>query len=108
MLCWFLLLLGKQLPRKDQKYGGWFGSISQTGEPKETDKGASTQIYNNVGLTQYYFVTGDERALSHVLQSVEIHKTYAHDEEFDGYYMKLNRSQNTLEEYKKADVLKKL
>jgi hypothetical protein len=37
------------------------------------------QIYNNVGLTQYYFVTGDERALSHVLQSVEIHKTYAHD-----------------------------
>lgn len=91
MLCWFLLLLGKQLPRKDQEYGGWFGSISQTGEPKETDKGASTQIYNNVGLTQNYFVTGDERALSHVLQSVEIHKTYAHDEEFDGYYMKLNR-----------------
>ncbi|MCK4465936.1 MAG: AGE family epimerase/isomerase, partial [Bacteroidales bacterium] len=75
----------------DQEYGGWFGSISQTGEPKETDKGASTQIYCNVGLTQYYFVTGDERALSHVLKSVEIHKTYAHDKELDGYYMKLNR-----------------
>jgi len=75
----------------DQKYGGWFGSISQTGEPKETDKGASSQLYSNVGLTQYYFVTGDERALSHVMKSVEIHKTYAHDEEFDGYYMKLNR-----------------
>ncbi|MBA7585069.1 Cellobiose 2-epimerase [subsurface metagenome] len=75
----------------DQEYSGWFGSISQTGEPKETGKGASSQIYNNVGLTQYYFVTGDERALSHVLHSVEIHKTYAHDKEFGGYYMKLNR-----------------
>ncbi len=75
----------------DQEYGGWFGSISQTGEPKETDKSASSQLYSNVGLTQYYFVTGDERALSHVMKSVEIHKTYAHDEEFDGYYMKINR-----------------
>ncbi|MQY78538.1 MAG: hypothetical protein GH151_04980 [Bacteroidetes bacterium] len=76
---------------RDLEYGGWFGSISQTGEPKETDKGASSQLYSNVGLTQYYFVTGDECTLSHVMKSVEIHKTYAHDEEFDGYYMKLNR-----------------
>jgi mannose/cellobiose epimerase-like protein (N-acyl-D-glucosamine 2-epimerase family) len=75
----------------DKKNGGWFSSISQTGEPKETCKGASTQLYSNVGLTQYYFVTGDERALSHVLKSVEIHRTHAHDKEFDGYYLKLNR-----------------
>ena len=75
----------------DQEYGGWFESISQTGEPIGINKGASSQIYNNVGLIQYYFVTGDERALSYVLKSVEIHKTYAHDEELDGYYMKLNR-----------------
>ena len=75
----------------DQEYGGWFERISQTGEPKITTKGASSQIYNNVGLTQYYFVTGDERALSHVLKSVEIHKTYAHDKELDGYFMRLNR-----------------
>lgn len=75
----------------DQEYGGWYESISQTGQPKSTDKRASSQIYNNVGLTQYYFVTGDERALSHVRKSVEIHKTYSHDEKFDGYYMGLNR-----------------
>ena len=75
----------------DQKYGGWFGSISQTGEPKETRKGASTQLYSNVGLAQYYFVTGDEQALSLVLKSVEILKTHAHDKEFDGYYISLNR-----------------
>jgi mannose/cellobiose epimerase-like protein (N-acyl-D-glucosamine 2-epimerase family) len=81
----------------DKKYGGWFSSISQTGEPKETSKGASTQLYSNVGLTQYYFVTGDERALSHVLKSVEIHRTHAHDKEFDGYYMKLNRNLSVID-----------
>ena len=75
----------------DKEYGGWFGSISQTGEPKDTVKGASLQLYSNVGLTQYYLATGDERALSHVLQSVEILKTSAHDKEHDGYFMQLNR-----------------
>ena len=75
----------------DKKYGGWFGSISQTGEPKDTVKAAPAQLYSNVGLTQYYMVTGDEQALSHVLKSVEIHKTKAHDKEFDGYYVSLNR-----------------
>ena len=75
----------------DKEYGGWFALLTRTGEPKDTHKGAAAQIYSNVGLTQYYFVTGDKRALAPVLKSVEIHKTYAHDEEFDGYYMGLNR-----------------
>ena len=75
----------------DKEYGGWFGSISQTGEPKDTVKGASSQLYSNVGPTQYVLATGDKKALSHVLQSVEILKTKAHDEEHDGYFMTLNR-----------------
>jgi len=75
----------------DQEYGGWFGSISQTGKPKDTYKSASSQLYSNVGLAQYYFVTGDERALSYILKSIEIHKTYFYDEKFDGYYTRLNR-----------------
>ncbi len=75
----------------DEEYGGWYESISQTGEPKNTEKHASSQIYNNVGLIQFYLVTGDELALSHVLKSVEIHKTYAYDHEFEGYYKTLNR-----------------
>lgn len=75
----------------DKKYGGWYESLTQAGAPKDTVKGAASQLYSNVGLTQYYFVTGDEQALSHVLRSIEIHKTFAHDEEFDGYFMTLNR-----------------
>ncbi|MEA1875229.1 MAG: AGE family epimerase/isomerase [Bacteroidota bacterium] len=75
----------------DHEYGGWFESLYQTGEPKNTNKRAASQIYCNVGLTQYYFATGDERAISHVLQSVNIHKTKSHDKKLDGYYMMLNR-----------------
>ena len=75
----------------DKEYGGWFNRLTQTGAPKDTTKSVALQLYTNVGLTQYYFVTGDERALSHVLKSVEIRKTYAYDKELDGYYMGLNR-----------------
>jgi mannobiose 2-epimerase len=75
----------------DKEYGGWFNSISQTGEPLGTVKSAPTQLYSNVGPTQYYLATGDKQALSHVLQSVEILKTNAHDEEHDGYYTAMNR-----------------
>ena len=75
----------------DNEYGGWFGSITQEGKPNDTSKTVSYQLYTNVGLTQYYFITGDERVLSHVLKSVEIRKTYAHDNVFDGYFQTLNR-----------------
>jgi mannose/cellobiose epimerase-like protein (N-acyl-D-glucosamine 2-epimerase family) len=75
----------------DKKYGGWFSSITQTGASKDTFKGASTQLYSCVGLTQYYFATADERVLPYVLKSVDILKTNAHDKEFDGYFMSLNR-----------------
>ncbi|MCK5732748.1 MAG: AGE family epimerase/isomerase, partial [Candidatus Latescibacteria bacterium] len=75
----------------DKEYGGWFNLLTQTGAPKDTVKEASLQLYSNVGLAQYYLVTGDEQALSRVLQSVEILRTKAHDKEHDGYFMTLNR-----------------
>lgn len=54
----------------DKKYGGWFSSITQTGESKDTFKGASAQLYSCVGLTQYYLAIADEQVLPYVLKSV--------------------------------------
>lgn len=75
----------------DREYGGWFDSLTQDGKPKEMTKTVPVQLYTDVGLTLYYFVTKDERALSHVLQSVEIRKKYGYDKEFGGYFQSLNR-----------------
>lgn len=75
----------------DEKYGGWFAALTRTGEPKDTSKLIAVQLYTNVGLTLYYFATGDRRALSYVMKSVEIHKTNWYDGEYGGYYQSLNR-----------------
>ena len=76
----------------DEEYGGWFSRLSQTGDPDVSrGKNVPYQLYTNVGPTLYYFVSGDERALSHVKESVRIRRTYAYDEEYGGYYYGLNR-----------------
>jgi len=75
----------------DEEYGGWFDVLTRTGEPKVTTKTAPLELYANAGLALYYLVTGDERALSHVQESLRIRRTYAHDEEFGGYFQAFNR-----------------
>jgi mannose/cellobiose epimerase-like protein (N-acyl-D-glucosamine 2-epimerase family) len=76
----------------DKEYGGWFDVLTQSGDPQVVSKTVNLQLYTNVGLTLYYFTTGDERVLSYVLKSVNIRKTSGHDKEFDGYFYGLNRN----------------
>lgn len=75
----------------DKKYGGWFNTLTQTGEPKDETKTVACQLYTDVGLALYYFVTGDDKALSHVLHSVNIRRRNAYDKQFGGYFQALNR-----------------
>ena len=75
----------------DKEYGGWYQELTQTGEPKVTTKEAANQLYTDVGMTLYYFTTGDQEVLAHVMKSVEIRRTRAHDAQLDGYYQVLNR-----------------
>ncbi len=75
----------------DRQYGGWFGVLTQTGEPKDSTKSVDLQLYTDVGLALYYFVTGDEKVLSRIKESVGIRKFFARDKEFGGYYQVLNR-----------------
>lgn len=75
----------------DKQYGGWFGVLTQTGEPKDSTKSVDLQLYTDVGLAMYYFVTGDEKVLSYIKESIRIRRTFARDKEFGGYYQVLNR-----------------
>jgi mannose/cellobiose epimerase-like protein (N-acyl-D-glucosamine 2-epimerase family) len=81
----------------DSQYGGWYDKLTATGEPLTTTKTVALQLYTNVGLTTYYFATGDERALALVKQSVEIQRTRAYDPEFGGYAQVLNRDLTVLD-----------
>ena len=75
----------------DKQYGGWFDVLTESGEPKETSKTVPYQLYTDVGLTLYYFVTGEERVLARVMESIRIRQTRARDAEFGGYFHALNR-----------------
>ena len=75
----------------DEEYGGWFGVLTQAGQPQDSTKSVDLQLYTDVGLAMYYFVTGDQRVLSRVRESIAIRRSFAHDKEFDGYYQVLNR-----------------
>lgn len=71
----------------DEKYGGWFDSI----EPKSEKKSAPLDLYTNVGLTLYYFTTGDDRALARVNSAIGIRQSNGLDKTHGGYFQVLNR-----------------
>ncbi len=75
----------------DEKYGGWFDQLDQSGNPKVTTKSVPNQLYTNVGLSLYYFATGDEKVLSRIKESVRIQKEFAYDKLDGGYFQTLNR-----------------
>lgn len=75
----------------DEEYGGWYDRLNRDGTPQETTKSVQLQLYTNVGLTQYFAATGDERALDNVRRSIEIRRSEALDEEYGGYYQRLER-----------------
>jgi mannose/cellobiose epimerase-like protein (N-acyl-D-glucosamine 2-epimerase family) len=75
----------------DEKYGGWYDLLDQSGKPKITTKSVPNQLYTNVGLALYYFATGDENILARIKESVRIQKIYACDSRNEGYFQVLNR-----------------
>ena len=85
----------------DESYGGWFDGLNQDGTLADSTKSVPLQLYTNVGLTLYYFATGDERVLDRIMKSVEIRRTVALDKELDGYYQVLDRDLSVIDNGKK-------
>jgi mannose/cellobiose epimerase-like protein (N-acyl-D-glucosamine 2-epimerase family) len=75
----------------DKEYGGWYDLLDEKGNPKSTSKTVPNELYTNVGLAHYYFVTGDKRVLEKIIESIKIRKTFAHDSINGGYFQTLNR-----------------
>ncbi|MBI4657651.1 MAG: AGE family epimerase/isomerase [Verrucomicrobia bacterium] len=73
----------------DSRYGGWFDVLTESGQPKVTSKTVPLQLYTDVGLTLYFFVTGEEKVLARVKESVGLRKSRAKDAQFRGYFQAL-------------------
>jgi mannobiose 2-epimerase len=75
----------------DREYGGWYDLLDGNGNPKVTTKTVPNELYTNVGLAQYYFVTKDEDVLKRIMESISIRKKYAKDNVNGGYFQALAR-----------------
>jgi len=76
----------------DKEYGGWYDMLDEKGSAKSTTKTVPNQLYTNVGLAQYYFVTGDKRVIGKIMESLKIRQTYACDTINRGYFQTLKRN----------------
>jgi mannobiose 2-epimerase len=75
----------------DKEYGGWYDLLDEQGNPKVTTKTVPNQLYTDVGLAEYYFVTGDKDVLNRIRESVKLRQTRARDYVNGGYFQALNR-----------------
>lgn len=84
----------------DKEYGGWYDLLNENGEPKETTKTVPNQLYTDVGLAEYYFVTKDEDVLKRINESINIRKVFARDSIRGGYYQALARDLTVIDSSK--------
>lgn len=84
----------------DQRYGGWYDRLAADGSPAATTKTVAYQLYTDVGLTLYYFTTGDQEVLSHLRRSLQLRCARARDDRFGGYYQALDRDLSVVDDGK--------
>ncbi len=75
----------------DEKYGGWFNSVTRSGEVIDPNKDLFMQIYATTGLALYTIATQDPRAKSYLQRSREFMDEHAWDDQHGGYYDTLHR-----------------
>lgn len=84
----------------DERYGGWYNSVSREGAVTDSTKDLFMQIYAATGLTLYYTATRNDRALRYVEATNRILEDHAWDETHGGYVNALNRTLSVHDSHK--------
>ena len=84
----------------DKEYGGWFDALDEKGNPIQYSKTTFVQVYAVTGLTMYYFVTKDKRALEYIEKSNNLLEKHVWDSVYGGYFNSMNRNWSILDNNK--------
>ena len=76
----------------DTKYDGWFYSIDRKGNYEDPKKDLFMNIYAIAGLTMYYSVTHNRKALDLIKRSRAVIKKFGRDPEDGSFYRRLDQS----------------
>lgn len=69
----------------DRTYGGVYWSLHYNGEPADTRKHVYAQAFAIYGLSEYYKVSGDAKALELALELYHLIESHSFDEQHGGY-----------------------
>lgn len=75
----------------DREFGGWLYAINRNGTAVDGTKDLFMNIYAITGLTMYYMVTHNRKAMEMITKSRSLLQNNAWDEQNKGYYRRLNR-----------------
>lgn len=84
----------------DERYGGWYNSVSRKGAVTDSTKDLFMQIYAATGLTLYYTTTRNDRALRYVEATNRMLEDHAWDATQGGYIRALDRDLSVRDAHK--------
>ncbi len=84
----------------DKEFGGWYDALDEKGDPVQYSKTTFVQVYAVTGLTMYYFVTKDRKALEYIEKSNNLLEKHVWDSASKGYFNSMNRDWSILDSNK--------
>jgi len=84
----------------DKEFGGWYDALDEKGDPVQYSKTTFVQVYAVTGLTMYYFVTKDRKALEYIEKSNNFLEKHVWDSVSKGYFNSMNRDWSILDSNK--------
>jgi mannose/cellobiose epimerase-like protein (N-acyl-D-glucosamine 2-epimerase family) len=75
----------------DREAGGWFHSVTRSGETVRSSKRLFDQAYVLLGLSVYGGVSGDYEAIERALDTYDLLERHAWDETHGGYFERCDR-----------------
>ncbi len=84
----------------DKEYGGWYDALDEKGDPVQDSKTTFVQVYAVTGLTMYYLVTRDKKALEYIEKSNNLLERHVWDSVSKGYFNSMNRDWSILDSNK--------
>ena len=83
---------------RDSVYGGIFWVVDAKGDPINTRKQIYALAFAIYGLSEYYSITGETRALQACRELFQWIEQYSFDQEWGGYFEAFSREGNLLED----------
>ena len=87
----------------DAVHGGFFWSLTSTGEPLNTRKQIYGQAFALYGLSEYYRATGDQAVLNQAIDLYRLIEKHSFDPVHTGYFEAFSRGWQPLEDLRLSD-----